>query len=127
MEVERNIFLHFNICNAILASVRIAVRVQSEIPMAKKTVSFNKTGIAKLPDNKPVLYRIQSEGGKTNYAGIAKRGRVQERLEEHLPGGKDAVPGAKVQIEQMTRVEQAKEVEARVIARSKPKYNEQGK
>lgn len=95
--------------------------------MARKTVSFNKTGIAKLPDDKPVVYRIQSEGGKTNYAGIAKRGRVQERLEEHLPGGKDPVPGAKVQIEQMKRVEQAKEVETRVIARSKPKYNDQGK
>jgi len=100
---------------------------ESETGMARKTVSFNKTGIGKLPDDKPVLYRIQSEGGKTNYAGIAKRGRVQERLEEHLPGGKDPVPGVKVQIEQMKRVEQAREVEARVIARSKPKYNDQGK
>jgi hypothetical protein len=95
--------------------------------MARKTVSFNKTGIGKLPDDKPVLYRIQSEGGKTNYAGIAKRGRVQERLEEHLPGGKDPVPGAKVRIEQMSSIAEAEAKEARVIARSKPKYNDQGK
>jgi hypothetical protein len=65
--------------------------------MARKTVDFNKSGISKLPNDKAALYRIQTEGGKTNYAGVAKRGRVQERLEEHLPGGKDFVPGTKVQ------------------------------
>lgn len=66
--------------------------------MGRKTVNFNRSGIAKLPDDKPALYRIQTDSGKTNYAGIAKRGRVQERLVEHLPGGKDYVPGAKVKI-----------------------------
>lgn len=82
--------------------------------MARKTVDFNKSGIGKLPNDKPVLYKIQSEGGKTNYAGIAKRGRVQERVAEHLPGAKDFVPSAKVQIEQLKSIEQAKETESRV-------------
>ncbi len=95
--------------------------------MARKTVPFNKSGIAKLPDNKPALYRIQTPSGKTNYTGIAKRGRVQERIAEHLPGGKDYVPGKKVEIEQMKSIQQAKQTEARVIVRSKPKYNELGK
>jgi len=95
--------------------------------MAQKTVDFNKTGISKLPDDKPVVYRIQTGGGKTNYAGIAQRGRVQERIAEHLPDAKDAVPGTKVQIEQMKSVDEAREKEGRVISRSKPKYNDQGK
>jgi len=95
--------------------------------MARKTVDFSKSGISKLPEDKPVLYRVLTDGGKTNYAGIAKRGRVQERLEEHLPGEKDYVPGSKVQIEQLSRVDEAKDKETRVIARSKPKYNDQGK
>lgn len=95
--------------------------------MATKTVPFNKSGIGKLPDNKPALYRIQTEGGKPNYVGIAKRGRVQERLAEHLPGGKHHVPGAKVQIEQQRTIDQAQAKEARVIARGQPKYNRQGK
>lgn len=95
--------------------------------MARKTVDFNKSGIAKLPNDKPALYRIQTEDGKTNYAGVAKRGRVQERITEHLPGGKDYVPGAKVQIEQKKSIDQAQYTESRVIARSKPKYNDQGK
>jgi len=95
--------------------------------MGKKTVTFTKSGIGKLPDDKPALYRIQTDGGKTNYAGIAKRGRVQERLAEHLPGGKDFVPGAKVQIEQKKSIDEARASESRVIARTKPKYNEQGK
>jgi hypothetical protein len=95
--------------------------------MARKTVDFNKAGIGKLPNDKLVLYKIQSDGGKTNYAGIAKRGRVQERLDEYLPGAKDYVPGAKVQVEQRKTIEQAKATESRVIARTKPKYNDQGR
>ena len=91
--------------------------------MGTKRVNFNKTGIGKLPDNKSVVYKIESEGGKNNYTGIAKRGRVQERLQEHL----GEIPGAKVKIEQTNSIQDAREKEARIIERSKPKYNEQGK
>jgi hypothetical protein len=83
--------------------------------------------INELPDNKPVVYRILTKEGKNNYTGVAQRGRVQERLQEHLPGGKDSVPGAKVQIEQMSSIKQAETKESRVIARSKPPHNERGK
>ena len=48
--------------------------------MGKETTTFSKTGINKLPNNKPVLYKIKTKSGNTNYAGIAKRGRVQERI-----------------------------------------------
>lgn len=95
--------------------------------MAKKTVAFGEAGIEKLPDDKPVVYKILTGGGKNNYTGVAKRGRVQERLQEHLPSGKDPVPGAKVQIEQMPGIAEAEAKEARIISRSKPRYNEQGK
>ena len=69
--------------------------------MAKKTVNNNKTSIDKLPNDKPVVYKIKTEGGTVNYVGVAQRGRVQERLKEHLSGEKDYVPGAKIQIEQV--------------------------
>jgi excinuclease UvrABC nuclease subunit len=95
--------------------------------MAKKTVPFNKRGVGKLPENKPALYRVKTDSGKTNYVGVAKRGRVQDRIKEHLSGGKDFVPGTKVQIEQMPSIDSAKEKEANVISRTQPKYNEQGK
>lgn len=95
--------------------------------MANKTVPFNQKGIVKVPDDKPVVYRILTEGGKTNYAGVAKRGRVQERLEEHLPGGKDPIPGTKVKIEQMPSIREAERKEAGVISRSKPPHNVKGK
>src|SRR2546428_5701867 len=96
------------------------------ISMAKKTVPFNEKGISKLPDDKPVVYKIVTDSGKNNYTGVAKRGRVQERLQEHLPGGKDAIPGAKVQIEQMPSINDAMNREAHVIARSKPPHNKPG-
>lgn len=95
--------------------------------MAKKTVPFNQKGIEKLPDNKPVVYRILTEGGQNNYTGVAMRGRVRKRLQEHLPGGKDPVPGAKVQIEQMHSIKEAEAKESRIISRTKPPYNEKGK
>ena len=49
-----------------------------------------------------------TNGGANNYIGVAKRGRVQDRLSEHLPGGPDAIPGAKVVIEQMDKVADAR-------------------
>ena len=52
--------------------------------MGTKKVKFNKTGIEQLPDKKPVLYKIESAGGNNNYTGIAQRGRVRERIQEHL-------------------------------------------
>lgn len=93
--------------------------------MAKKTVRFNKSGIGKLPDNKPVIYRVQTKAGKTNYVGVAKKGRVQGRISEHLEDGK--IPGAKVQIEQMPSIGAAEAKEENIISRTGPKYNKQGK
>jgi len=90
--------------------------------MARKTVKFNQTGASKLPNDKPVVYKIQNDSGKTNYVGIAKRGRVQERIQEHLDAGK--IPGAKVQIEQVSSIQDAEKKEQNIISRTKPKYNE---
>ena len=95
--------------------------------MAKKTVKNNKTSIGKLPNDKPVMYKIKTPSGKVNYVGVAKKGRVQQRLEEHLPGGKDYIPGAKVQIEQVSSIAQARMIEAAAIKRIQPKHNEEGK
>ena len=95
--------------------------------MGKKTVPFNEAGIGSLPNDKPVVYRILTDAGTNNYTGVAKRNRVQERLREHLPGGKSPVPGATVQIERMPSIDDAHAKEARVIRRSQPPYNERGK
>lgn len=95
--------------------------------MATKTVKFNKEGLNKLPNDKPVVYKILTPSGGNNYTGSAKRGRVNERLNEHLPGGKDYIPGAKVQIEQMNDIREARQKESRIIKVSKPKHNKQGK
>jgi excinuclease UvrABC nuclease subunit len=48
---------------------------------------FNESGIEKAPKGKPVVYRIRDSKGDNIYTGSAKRGRVTERLTEHLPGG----------------------------------------
>lgn len=95
--------------------------------MARKTVKLNTTEIAKLPDDKPVVYKILTDGGRNNYTGVAKRGRIRERIREHLPTAKDPVPGSKVQIEQMPSIGEAREKESRILSRSNPRYNKQGR
>lgn len=92
--------------------------------MAKKTVKFNNKGVASLPNDKPVVYKILTAGGANNYTGIAKKGRAEERILEHLNDG--IIPGAKVQIEQVATIAEARQKEKRIIIRTKPKYNNQG-
>jgi hypothetical protein len=65
--------------------------------MSKKTVKFNESGIEKLPNDKPVCTRLPPGG--TPYRRC--RALASRKTCEHLPGGKDTIPGAKVQIEQM--------------------------
>jgi hypothetical protein len=89
--------------------------------MGEKTVKFNEEGISKLPDDKPVVYKILTPNENNNYTGVAQRGRVRERIMEHL----GEIPGAKVRIEQMKSFQEAREKETRIIDRSKPKYNKQ--
>ncbi len=91
--------------------------------MSIKSSKYNPNNIDKLPNNKPVLYRIETGGGNTNYIGTAKKGRVNTRLKEHL----GEIPGAKVRIEQFSSIREAQKKEQRAIKRSKPKYNKQGK
>ena len=91
--------------------------------MATKKVKYSPEGIENLPNDKPVLYRIETEGGRLNYAGTAKRGRVQERIAEHL----GEIPAAIVRIEQFSSIAEAEKKETNVINRNQPKYNKQGK
>jgi excinuclease UvrABC nuclease subunit len=91
--------------------------------MATKKVKYKENDIEKLPNNKPVVYKILTDGGTNNYTGIAKRGRVQDRIKEHL----GEIPGATVQIEQMKTITEAKAKESNIITRTKPKYNKVGK
>jgi len=90
--------------------------------MGTKKVKYNKEGIGQLPDDKPVLYRIETESGNLNYVGVAQRGRVRERISDHL----DEIPGTTVRIEQFHNIGDAKKKEESVIERNQPKYNEQG-
>ena len=90
--------------------------------MSRKEVSYNKTAINALPDNKPGVYVNITEAGRPNYVGTAKRGRVRERISEHI----GEIPGKTVRIRQFDSVKEAREIEARLIAKHGPRYNQQG-
>lgn len=91
--------------------------------MGTKMVRYNQTNIAELPNDKSALYRIETATGRPNYVGVAARGRVRERLSEHL----GEIPGVTLKIEQFANIRDARKKEANVIKRSQPKHNQQGK
>ena len=89
---------------------------------------FNKTNIKKISQNKPVVYRLQNSSGKELYDGIAKRGRAQERLLEHLTIKREKIPKAtRIKIAQVPNLEKAKRVEQQAIKKFHPKFNIKGK
>ena len=97
--------------------------------MAKrKSGSFNKEGIESLAKDKPIVYKIENSNGKNIYTGVAKRGRVEERLKEHLPGGQDPVRGGvKVKIIQKGSISDALKSEERIIKQQQPPQNKRNK
>lgn len=92
-----------------------------------KTVDLTVEGISQLPNDKPVVYKILTEGEKNNYTGVAKRGKIHVTLQEHLQSRKNYVPGFKVKIERMDSIQEAQHKADRIITTSKPKYNKPAK
>ena len=96
--------------------------------VGKKSASFDKRGIESLSKSKPVVYKIVDRKGKNLYTGVAKRGRVEDRLKEHLPGAKDSIRGgAKIVIQQKSNINEAIKSEERIIKSQKPPQNKKGK
>ena len=94
----------------------------------KKSGGFDKEGIENLAKDKPVVYEIQDNQGDPLYVGVAKRGRVEKRLKEHLPGGPDPIRGGiKVKIQQKANIAAAEKAEARAIKAKQPPRNKKGK
>lgn len=94
----------------------------------KKTCKFSKEGIESLAKDKPCVYKIEDNKGNNLYTGVAKKGRVRARLEEHLPGGPHPIKGgAKVRITQKSSIDECLKSEARIIKQQQPPRNKQGK
>lgn len=98
------------------------------MPKFSNARKFNKTIIKNLPEEKPILYLLQNNSRDELYLGVAKRGRVQERLQEHLTLKREKIPGAaKVKFAQFSSIEKAKKAEKQLIKKLEPKFNEQNK
>ncbi len=94
----------------------------------KKSGSFNKEGIESLAKDKPVVYKILNSKDKNIYTGHSKKGNVEQRIKDHLPGGQDPVRGGKkVVINQKSSVAEAKKSEGRIIKKDQPSQNIKGK
>lgn len=96
--------------------------------VTKKTVPFTKSGIQKLPNDKPGVYEIKNSKGDPEYVGMAKARRVVPRVMEHLPNAKDPVSkGKSVTVTPTKSKSDASTLEAKTIKREKPPVNKKGK
>ena len=87
--------------------------------MGTRKIKYNSAKIKDLPNDQSVLYRIETKTGNSNYVGVARRGQVQDQIEEHL----GEIPGATVKIEQFASIKDARSKAANIIKRNPPKYN----
>ena len=95
--------------------------------MTKKTVTFNKEGIKKVPSKKPGIYKIKDEKDKALYVG--ETGQLQERLTEHIRVGtvKKIKGEKKVEVERTTTKAAAQVKEKNLIKKLQPPRNIKGK
>ena len=93
-----------------------------------RTQKFTKENIAKVPQDKAIIYKIKDGGGENLYTGIAGRGRSQERLLEHKEIKKEKIPdGTRFQFAQVKNKERAHTIEKQIIRKEQPEFNEQHK
>jgi len=98
------------------------------MPKFTNARKFNKNNIKSIPNDKPIIYRLQNNKKQKLYTGIAKKGRIPERLFEHINLKKERIPGAtKIKIVQMPNVEKAKIIEKRLMKKFQPRFNIQNK
>ena len=89
---------------------------------------FTKGNIAKVPQDKAIIYKIKNREGENLYTGIAGRGRSQERLVEHKDIKKEKIPeGTRFQYAQVKTKDHAHQIEKAIIKKEQPEHNEQHK
>lgn len=89
---------------------------------------FTKKNVAKVPQDKAIVYKIKDRGGENLYTGIAGRGRSRERLLEHKEIKKEKIPeGTRFQYAQVKDKERAHTIEKQIIKKEQPEFNEQHK
>lgn len=91
--------------------------------MAKMKVRMSKSKIAQLPDTKPGVYTILNNNGTKLFAGIAKRGQLQETMGSHFYGGDNFISGAWINFEQFNNLTEANDRLKSILENDKPKYN----
>ena len=86
--------------------------------------SITKKYIEKVPKNKPGIYRIKNSQNETLYIGMAKGGRLNERIEEHKGKFKGAT---RFQYKLAPSKEAAERMERKEIKNWKPVFNKDHK
>lgn len=98
------------------------------MPKFSRTQKFTKENIAKVPQNKAIIYKIKSREGENLYTGIAGRGRSQDRLLEHKNVKKEQIPeGTRFQYAQVKTKDRARQIEKSIVKKEQPEHNEQHK
>lgn len=89
-----------------------------------KTQTLTKGNIEKVPGDKPGVYRIKNSQNKILYIGMAKGGRLDERIAEH---DGEFRGGTRFQYKTAASKEGAERMERKEIKNWKPVFNKKDK
>lgn len=92
--------------------------------MSKINLRFTKKAVRELPETKPGVYIIKNNSRTNIFTGIAKRGQVQETVQNHFYGGSQHIPGAWLQFEQFNNLTDCSARLKAIIEEDKPKHNQ---
>lgn len=92
------------------------------LPLKRFSVasSFNRNNLAKVPSNQPGVYRIKNAKNKILYVGIARGGRLAEKIAEHKG---ELAGGTKFQYRIARNRLEAERIESEEIKNLKPAFN----
>lgn len=86
-----------------------------------KTQRITKGNLDKVPGNKPGVYRIKNAKGDVLYVGMAKGGRLDDRIAEHKGEFKG---GTQFQFKTTSSKESAERLERQEIKKYNPPSNQ---
>jgi len=84
------------------------------------TKAITKINLENIPENKPGVYRIKNTDKDVLYVGIAKRGRLPDRIYEHK---REFEGGTKFQYITTKSKEAAERIEKQEIKKYQPSEN----
>nr|WP_294504199.1 hypothetical protein [uncultured Rhodopila sp.] len=85
--------------------------------------AYTARAVAALPEGKPIVYAIQTAGGRINYIGMAGAGHVREAIRQHMAPGSARIAGETITVLQFDSEKAANQAHETAVSEFLPPQN----